>query len=133
MKQENRIIQDGFTLLEVMVAFALLTLLLTVIIQSQAEINYFLRKTSKLALVHKEVINELLRIERSFSGEMIESGEGTFDAEHVLAGNKWQKVVTQENFMGIVPVMKVTYRIIWIPPDGTGERMFESSILGEVK
>ncbi len=123
----------GFTLLEVLVAFSLLAVLLTVIIQSQGETAFFLEKTGKLALVQKEVINELLRIERNYSGEAITAEEGTFEEGHLLAGDKWQKEILQEDFMGFIPVLRITYRILWIPAKGQKEQHFESSIIGEVK
>jgi prepilin-type N-terminal cleavage/methylation domain-containing protein len=124
---------DGFTLLEVLVAFSLLAILLTVIIQSQGETVYFLEKTHKLSIVQKEVINELLKTERLYSKETISAGDGVFDDDHVLAGDRWQREVTQEDFMGIVPVMKITYRIYWRPKVDAEEQSFEASILGEVK
>ncbi|MBU3915157.1 prepilin-type N-terminal cleavage/methylation domain-containing protein [bacterium] len=123
----------GFTLLEVLVAFSLLAILLTVIIQSQGETAFFLEKTGKLALVQKEVINELSRIERIYSSEAITASEGTFEEGHVLAGDKWQKEIVQEDFLGLIPVLRITYRIIWIPVKGQKEQYFESSIIGEVK
>ena len=123
----------GFTLLEVLVAFSLLTILLTVIIQSQGETVYFLEKTRKLSIVQKEVINELLKTERLYSNEPISAGDGVFPEDHILAGDRWQREVTKEDFMGIVPVMKITYRIYWRPKKDAEEQFFEASVLGEVK
>ena len=123
----------GFTLLEVLVAFSLLAILLTVIIQSQGESIYFLEKTRKLATVQRVVTNELLKTERIYSGDLITNGEGTFPADHPLAGDRWEREVTQEEFMGIIPVMKITYRVIWHASSGKEDQSFEASILGEVK
>lgn len=119
--------------MEVLVAFSLLATLLTVIIQSQGETAYFLEKTKKLSVVQNVVINELLRIEREYSKETITSDNGTFESDHELAGDQWQREVTQEDFMGVVPVNKITFRVIWIPRNGKAEQQFEASILGEVK
>ncbi len=124
---------SGFTLLEVLVAFSLLAVLLTVIIQSHGETAFFLEKTGKLALVQKEVINELLRVERNYAGESITASEGTFEEGHLLAGDRWQKEIMQEDFLGLIPVLRITYRIIWIPAKGQKEQHFESSIIGEIK
>ncbi len=114
-------------------AFSLMAILLTVIIQTQGETVFFLEKTRKLSLVQKEVINELLKTERLYSKESISAGDGVFPDEHVLAGDRWERVVTQEDFMGIVPVMKITYRIFWRPKIDSEEQSFEASILGEVR
>ena len=123
----------GFTLLEVLVAFSILAVLLTVLMQSQAETTYFLKKTRKLDLVQKEVINKLLSIERTLSKGTIEAANGKFEEDHVLAGDRWELEVVQEDFMSIVPVMKITYRVYWTPAEGKEEQSFESSIIGEVK
>ncbi len=134
MKPNNTLkFASGFTLLEVLVAFALLAVLLTVIIQSVGETAFFLEKTGKLSLVQKEVINELLRIERSYSSESLTASEGTFEKGHLLFEDRWQKEVVQEDFLGFIPVLRITYRVIWIPAKGQEEQHFESSIVGEVK
>ena len=122
---------SGFTLLEVLVAFSLLAMLLTVIIQSQGETAFFIEKTQKLSLVQKEVINELLKVERSLDAASIETGSGTFPKEHALAGDHWEKEVVEENFMGFIPVKKITYRVSWESFKSGEEQSFEASIYGE--
>ncbi len=119
--------------MEVLISFSLLATLLAVIVQSQGETAFFLEKTKKLSLVHKEVINELLRIERTYSVTMFNSESGTFPADHPLAGDQWQKEIFEEDFMGLVPVMKITYRVSWNLGGDKGTQSFESSIFGEVK
>lgn len=126
-------LKAGFTLLEVLVAFSLLALLLTVIIQTQGETVYFLEKTEKLSRVQREVINELLKLERSYARQEISNEEGVFPVDHPLAGDRWQREVTREDFMGIAPVMKIRYRILWTPNRGQEEQQFEAYILGEVR
>jgi len=121
----------GFTLLEVLVAFSLLAILLTVIIQSQGETAFFIEKTRKLSLVQKEVINELLKIERNLGSASIDTGSGTFPKDHVLAGDIWQKEEVNENFMGFIPIKRITYRVSWETIKGKGEQSFEASIYGE--
>lgn len=122
----------GFTLLEVLVAFSLLSILFAVIIQSQADTIFFLEKTNRMTIVQKQVMNELLIIERNLSAQKISSETGTFPEDHILHGSHWQKKVEVEDFLGITKVSKITYKIIWTEGNDNMERSFESSILGEV-
>lgn len=120
--------RSGFTLLEVLVAFALLATLLTVIIQSQAETAFFLEKTGKQQLVQKIVMNELSAVERSCVASFPTPGNGEFDQAHELAGDSWQREVASEMFMGMIPFTRITYRISWDNPRGGPDYSFESSI-----
>lgn len=119
--------------MEVLVAFSLLSILLVVIIQTQADTTYFLGKTGKLALVQKEVINELLKIERNLGGQQISTSNGVFPDDHQLAGDRWYKEVVLEDFMDLIKITKITFRITWKTENNENERSFESSILGEVR
>jgi len=120
--------KPGFTLLEVMVAFSLLAVLLTVILQSQAETVYFLEKTGKQQLVQREVMNRLSETERSCAGTIPPAETGQFPADHLLAGDHWQREVMDEMLMGLIPVTRVIFRISWIPHRGEKQLSFESSI-----
>lgn len=124
--------RNGFTLLEVLVAFSILSILFAVIIQSQADTIFFLEKTNRMAIVQKQVMNELLIIERNLSAQKISFETGTFPEDHILHGSQWQKRVEVEDFLGITKVSKITYKIIWTEGNDKIERSFESSILGEV-
>lgn len=119
---------SGFTLLEVLIAFSLLAILLTVILQSQAETTYFLEKTGKQQLVQREVINTLSATERSCAAVIPSSDAGTFTTDHELAGDRWQREAVSEMFMGMIPFTRVTYRILWNNPRGGADLSFESSI-----
>jgi len=108
--------------------------LLTGIIQSQSESAFFLEKTEKTARVQREVINELLAAERDQPGQSFVNGEGVFDADHPLAGDRWQKKVQVVDFLlGLIKVRQLVYRITWDAGRGQGEHSFESAILTEVK
>ncbi len=121
--------QVGFTLLEVLVAFSLLSILLTVIIQSQSETIYFLEKTGKQQLIQQSVMNELSLAERSCTTTTQRSDEGTFAEDHSLAGDHWQKNATEVLILGVIPMTQVSYRISWKNPRGEGDHAFESSVL----
>lgn len=118
--------------MEVLVAFSLLAILLTVIIQSQGEMTFFLEKTQTLSKVQKAVVNELQKIEREYKFNPVQDAEGIYPEDHPLAGKKWERRVIQEDFMGLAPVLKITHRIYWSPASGGDEQYFEASILGDV-
>jgi prepilin-type N-terminal cleavage/methylation domain-containing protein len=130
----HRSVRSGFTLLEVLVAFSLLSLLLTVIIQSQSESAFFLERTEKLFRVQQVVVNELLIAERDPTGREFGIGSGVFPSEHPLAGDRWEREIRIEDFMlGMIEVERLIYRVIWEGRRGQGEQAFESSILREVR
>ncbi|MDH5559954.1 MAG: hypothetical protein OEY59_03775 [Deltaproteobacteria bacterium] len=122
---------EGFTFLEVLVAFSILALLLTVIIQSQADTIRFLEQTNKQDLIRRTAINELLKIEREYNQIPLKDEKGTFPDDHPLKGVQWNIILTAEEFMGVIPVKKVTYRITTKKNDQ--ESYFEASIWGEDK
>jgi prepilin-type N-terminal cleavage/methylation domain-containing protein len=121
----NEKTQQGFTLIEVMISIAILSSLLVVIIQSNTETAFFLRKTKQLSIAQKVVINELLKIERENKSDLATS-EGTFEEEHVLAGNKWKLTVSESTFLEVVPITKITYQVFWMFEGH--EHSYESSI-----
>ena len=123
------IIKTGFTLLEVLVAFSLLSILLTVIIQSQAETAYFLEKTGKQQIVQRVVMSELSIIERSCATSPPQSDQGTFGDDHILAGDRWERIAIEEDiFLGLIQTLRISYRISWKNPRGKGDHSFESSV-----
>lgn len=125
-------IQTGFTLLEVLIAFSLLSILLTVIIQSQAETAYFLEKTGKQQHVQRVVMNELLLAERYCARISVTADEGSFPDDHSLAGYRWQQNASPEDFfLGLIKITRISYRISWKNPRGSGEHSFESSVMCE--
>lgn len=130
-KKRNR--KSGFTLLETLVAFALLSILLTTVFQTQSETIFFIEKTGKLSLVQRATINELLILERDLLNQTISVSDGVFGDDHVLAGDRWQKEVVLEKMMlGLIQVKKIKFKITWNSKNGGREQSFESSIIGEV-
>lgn len=102
----------GFTLLEVLISFAILASILAVVIQSQSEMVFFLQKTKKTETVQSVVMNELFKLERE-SPKNIQNTSGTFSSNHVLAGSKWNIQVHDEKFLESITVKKVTYQVLW--------------------
>lgn len=112
--------------MEVLVAFSILSLLLTSIIQGQGESVYFLEKTKKLEIVQKEVSNTLLAVERGT--RKAEDETGTFPDEHPLAGDQWQMSSSSEMLLELIPVTRISYSVTWVASNKI-EQTFESSIL----
>ena len=119
----------GFTLMELLVSFSILSLLLVLIIQTNSETVFFLQRTSRLDEVQKIVINELLKIERGVEKEEIEDREtGVYPQEHPLAGAYWTRTDEMEEIFGTFKVARIKFRITW--QQGEEEQYFESSIWG---
>ncbi len=118
--------RKGFTLLEVMISLAILSALLVVIIQSNTETTFFLRRTDQLATAQKVVINELMRIERDNS-TTLSSAEGTFAEDHVMAANKWKLTIENSNFLGAIPITRVQYQVFWLLDNQ--QHSYEASII----
>lgn len=123
--RQARTKRKGFTLLEVLVSFSILATLLTVIIQSQSETIFFLEKTAKMEKVQKEVINQLLAIERG--AIEIEEGNGTFQEDHPLRGDRWFLSKNNKLINGLLPMEEIKYTITWT--DHKQKRSFSAVLL----
>lgn len=117
---------SGFTLIEVLVAFAILSTLLVVILQSYSDTSFFLQKTRLRETAQGITHFELFNIERLGLTTEIQK-EGKFPEDHQLAGGSWKIIETKETFMELIPVTKVTYQITW--QNGIYSNTYESSIL----
>ena len=120
---------DGFTLMELLVSFSILSLLLVLIIQTNSETIFFLQRTSKLEKVQKVVIHELLKIERGVEKEENEDSEkGVYPEGHPLVGDVWTRVDEVEEIFGAFKITRIKFRVTWL--HGEEEQYFESSIWG---
>ena len=116
----------GFTLIEVLVAFAILSSLLVVILQSYSDTSSFLQRTHLREIAQKNTYYELFKIEREGLNSLT-ARSGQFPEEHELAGGNWKIIESKEKFMEIIPVTKLTYKITW--QNGIYSNSYESSIL----
>ena len=120
---------EGFTLMELLVSFSILSLLLVLIIQTNSETIFFLQRTSKLEQVQKVVVHELLKIERGVEKEENEDSEkGVYPEGHPLAGDIWTRTDEEEEILGAFKITRIKFRVTW--KHGEEDQFFESSIWG---
>jgi len=105
--------QAAFTLIEVMVAFAILSGLLTLILQTQGEQARFLARSRTAEAVLAELQTQILALERGDTQLAWPAAEGAFPTDHPLAGYRFRKEQGQEMFLGQFPLNKVTLSLHW--------------------
>jgi len=120
--------QAGFTLLEVLVSFALLSGLLALLLQSQGEAVFFLSRTQQLEQVQNEAMNRLLSVERT--GQLPEPASGQYPVGHPLEGGKWVVQESSLPFLGF-DLTQIICTITYL--DRGASYDYSSSILGDLK
>ncbi|MGK0290260.1 MAG: prepilin-type N-terminal cleavage/methylation domain-containing protein [bacterium] len=118
--------QSGFSLLEVMVAFSILSILLVGVLQSRADMTHILFQTAKNRKIENYIHLKLLEIERNASEEKVTLQQGRLDDFPELKEARWEKVVTDEDYFN-VSIRKVVFRILWKEKDQV--RQYEKFIL----
>jgi general secretion pathway protein I len=102
----------GFTLLEILVALAVLSIALVTLYQSFASTVQINTATGGLWKAMIYVNNELARIERGRTPS-VSLEQGTFEPDEPMAGYTWlRQVVDEEPFPG-VRVRKVVLELTW--------------------
>ncbi|MDT8446025.1 MAG: prepilin-type N-terminal cleavage/methylation domain-containing protein [bacterium] len=119
--------KPGFTLLEVLVSFAILSGLLALLLQSQGEAIFFMQRTAQLEQVQQEAQVRLLEVERL--GKLPEPAEGTFPEGHYLAGGRWALELGTEEFMGF-ELSRI--RILIEYPDRGKTALYQTQIWGDL-
>ena len=102
----------GFTLLEILVAVAILSVSLFAILQGQAD-NIFIVETTKKRLIAQKYIRvELCKAERNYKEMGLGKRLGEFFPPHELAGDRWELTVDEQEVFGF-KIKRVTYEIFW--------------------
>lgn len=117
--------RHGFTLLEVMVAFAILAISLVTLYQAYSA-NLIIHTTaSGLRKAMLYVNNELARWERMPSVSL-QVDQGTFPPADPMAGYEWRREITEQAPFPGVTVRKVSLRLTW--REGIREQSFQSEV-----
>lgn len=115
----------GFTLLEVLISLAVLSVLLIALFQAFASNIFITSFTGGLWKAMTYSHNEMLRIERSKT-PAIGINEGDYDDDHPLHGYHWKREVKDETPFPGVKVRRVGLELSWF--DGKNPRSYQTEI-----
>ena len=104
----QQIKKKAFTLLEVLVALAILSTVFVALLQGQGDNIFILNTTKQRQLAQQHIRAKLYSIERG--QETAFPGTGTFSPSHELAGQRWRLVMKNQEIFGI-KLRKVDYSI----------------------
>lgn len=110
--RRSRPARGGFTLLEVLVAMAILSVMLLALYQAYGS-NIYLQSFNRSlwrAVLHTQ--NELARYER-MPPPPISVSEGDYDDDHPLAGFHWKRKITDAAPIPGVRVREVALEVSW--------------------
>ena len=117
--------RGGFTLLEVLVAVAVLSVMLITIYQAYGS-NIYIQSFNRAlwrAVLHAH--NELARYER-MPPPSISINEGEYDEDHPMAGYRWKREITDATPIPGVKVRQVQLELSW--KDGGVTRSYEAEV-----
>ena len=120
--------KPGFTLLEVLVSFALLSGLLALLLQSQGQAVFFIARTQQTELVQAEAMNRLLAVERA--GVIPNPPQGEFPPDHPLAGGSWRIEQSSQDFLGF-SLTQIICHVSYL--ERGSKHTYSTSILGDLQ
>ena len=117
--------RSGFTLLEVLVALAVLAIILIALHQAFASNIYILSFNRSLWKAILYAHNELLRDERLVPPP-VSVREGDFEEGHAMAGYHWKRTVVDDSPLPGVSLRKVELVLSWT--EGATIRSYRSEV-----
>ncbi len=118
--------RQGFTLLEVLVAFAILTVMLVTLYQAFSSNLLILSSTRGLWKAMAYTHNELQRWERMTVPPPLHVDQGAFLEDDPMFGYSWHREVSDQTPLPGVTVRKVSLRLSW--SEGKRSQFFESEV-----
>lgn len=115
----------GFTLLEVLVALAVLSVMLMALYQAFSSNIFITSFTGNLWKAITYTQNELLRLERS-APPPVSIHEGDFEEDHPMYGFHWKREVVPDSPFPGITVRKVTLELSW--EEGGARRSYQGKI-----
>ncbi len=115
--------RPAFSVLEVLVALSILSVMLIAIYKSYSSSLFVLNSTSNLWKAMAESQQELLRWERSKHPPPVSVTQGVFTVQQAFPGGRWKLDVQDTMPLPGIPVRRVNYEISW----SEGEREYSYS------
>ena len=107
----------AFTVMEVLIALSILSIILMAIYQSFSSSLFVLHSTNTLWKAMAETQKELLRWERSKNPPPVSITQGSFSEEDEFARGRWKLDIQDTLPLPGIPVRRVNYEITWTEGD----------------
>ncbi len=118
--------RPGFTLLEVLIALAVLSVCLLAIYQGYSTTLAITTSTRKLWTAIVYANNELARWERMSPVPEVSVAQGTFPPGDAMAGYSWRREISDLEPLPSVKVRRVQLDLTW--PIGTAQQTYRASL-----
>ena len=115
----------GFSVLEVLVAMSILTVMLVAIYQSFATSIFMISSTNNLWRSITYSQTELARWERS-TKVPVSIAQGEFELQHPMAGFRWKREISDISPLPGITIRKVNYQLRW--DEGKNEYTYNAEI-----
>jgi prepilin-type N-terminal cleavage/methylation domain-containing protein len=116
----------GFTLLEVLIALAVLSVCLLAIYQGYSTVLAISASTRKLWKAMEYSHNELARWERMYPAPEVSVNQGNFPPDDPMAGYSWKREITDLEPLPTVRVRRVRLDLFWTL--GSAQQTYRASL-----